>query len=75
MSRTTGAYAERSTYQGLDRSTVGEIQKKIGKRGKQSAVSRLLHAKKDKDTIATWRRDLKRILQIFNVRSAGPAWQ
>jgi hypothetical protein len=39
--------------------------------GKRNAVSRLFHAKNDKDAIATWKSDLSRVLHIFNVRSAG----
>ena len=34
-------------------------------------VARLFHAKNDEDTIATWKKDLDRILHIFNVRSFG----
>ena len=39
------------------------------KRSGRNPVSRFLHAKNDKETIATWRSDLNRILHIFNVRS------
>ena len=46
-----------------------KIQEKIIKKGKRSRVSRLVHAKSDKDTIAAWKLDLNRILLIFNVRS------
>jgi hypothetical protein len=42
--------------------------------GKRNAVSRLFHAKNDKDAIATWKSDLSRVLHIFNVRSAGFMW-
>ncbi|KAF9793424.1 kinase-like domain-containing protein [Thelephora terrestris] len=59
----------------LDRSVLGaiehltttstEIQKNIVEVGKRSAVSRVLHAKKDKDTIAAWRLDLDRIRRMF----------
>ena len=56
-----------------DRRTVAEIQGKIIKQGKRNVVSRHLHAKNDKETIATWRSDLNRILLIFNVRSVLPA--
>ena len=59
---------ELSTDAALDRSTVAEIQRKVIKKGKRNAVSRLLHAKSDKDTIATWRSDLNGILLVFNVR-------
>ena len=38
-------------------------------RGKRNAIARLFHAKNDKETIATWRLDLNRILHVFNVRS------
>ncbi|KAF9787213.1 hypothetical protein BJ322DRAFT_1186751 [Thelephora terrestris] len=46
--------------------TVTKIQKKVVKRGKQSAASRMLNTKKDKDAIAAWRQELNGILQIFN---------
>jgi methyl-accepting chemotaxis protein len=39
------------------------------KQSDRNAVSRLFHAKNDKDTIAAWRLDLNRILHVFNVRS------
>ena len=47
---------------------MGEIQKNIVKRDKRNGVSRMFHAKNDKETIATWRLDLNRILHVFNVR-------
>ena len=46
-----------------------DIRGKIIKRGKRNIISRLFHAKNDKETIASWRLDLNRILHIFNVRS------
>ena len=52
---------------------MAEIQKNIIKQGKRNGVSRMFHAKNDKETIAAWRSDLNRILHIFNVRSAAPA--
>ena len=48
---------------------MAEIQGKVIKRSGRNAVSRLLHAKSDKETIATWKSDLNRILHVFNVRS------
>ena len=39
------------------------------KLSQRNPVSRLLHAKNDKETIANWRLDLNRILHVFNVRS------
>ena len=59
--------SEHSADNALGRSTVAEIQRKIIKQGKRSAVSRFLRAKDDKDTIATWRSDLNGILLVFNV--------
>jgi hypothetical protein len=57
------------TDDALDRRTVAEIQKKVMKQSERNAVSRLLHAKNDKETIASWKLELNRILQVFNVRS------
>jgi len=51
---------------------VAEIQKNIIKRGKRNGVSRMFHAKNDKEMIATWRLDLDRILHVFNVCSVTP---
>ena len=48
-----------------------EIQDRITEKGKRNLFSRLVHAKNDKETIATWNSDLNGILRIFNVRSAG----
>jgi hypothetical protein len=50
---------------------VAAIQKKVVKKSKRNTISRLFHAKDDKDTIANWKQDLNRILHIFNVRSVG----
>ena len=53
-----------------DHRALAEIQKNIvDRRGKRNAVSRAFHAKNDKETIATWRLDLNRILHVFDVRS------
>ena len=46
-----------------------EIKRKVTKRTKRNVVSRLVHARDDKDTIAAWKLDLNRILHVFNVRS------
>ena len=48
---------------------MGEIQRKIIDLNGRSSVSQLFHAKSDKETIATWRLDLGRILGVFNVDS------
>ena len=48
---------------------VAEIRRRIVKQGKRNVISRHFHARSDKETIATWRLDLNRILHIFNVRS------
>ena len=62
------ASSEYSTNDVPGRSTLAEIQREIIKKGKRNVVSRLVHAKNDKEAIATWKSDLCRILHIFNVR-------
>lgn len=57
-----------------NRRTVAEIQRKIEIQCKRNTVSRAFNAGKDKDTIATWGRDLDRILNVFNVRSIISIW-
>jgi hypothetical protein len=57
-----------------DRSTLGEIQREIVKKGKRNTVSRLFHAKIDKETITAWKSDLAKALLIFNVRSVVAVW-
>ena len=65
---------ERSTYDGPDLSTLGTIRKEaVGKKGKRNMRSRLFHGKDNEDVITGWKQDLVRILQIFHVRSVGPA--
>ena len=54
--------------------TVAEIQRKVLKRSKRNALSRLFHARNDKETIASRRLDLNRILLVFNVRSVTLGW-
>jgi len=58
------------TYRAIDRRTVAGIQGKIIKRSGRNLLSRLANAKNDKETIATWKLDLNRILHVFNVCSA-----
>ena len=48
---------------------LAEIQRKLIKKGKQNAVSRLFHARSDKETITGWKSDLNKILLVFNVCS------
>ncbi|KAF9783114.1 hypothetical protein BJ322DRAFT_1211955 [Thelephora terrestris] len=50
--------------------TLARIQREIVKLGKRNAASQVLHAKKDKDNISAWSRDLNRILHIFNTELA-----
>jgi len=47
---------------------VAEIQGRIVGKRERGLLSRLAHAKNDKETIAAWKLDLIRILQVFNVR-------
>ena len=51
-----------------------EIQGRIVEKGQRNLLSRLVHAKNDKDTIAAWKLDLNRILHVFNVSSADFTW-
>ena len=53
----------------LESRTVEKIQEKITDKDGRNRLSRLLHARNDKDTIAAWKLDLNRILLVFNVRS------
>jgi len=59
------------THCDLDHRTVAEIQGRIIEKRERGLLSRLAHARGDKEIIAAWRSDLMRILQVFNVRSAG----
>jgi len=62
------------TYHDFDRRTVAEIQRKVIKKSGRNVVSRLLHAKNDKETIAAWKLDLNRMLHVFNVRLTVSVW-
>ena len=50
---------------------MAEIHEKVVKQSERNVVSRLVHAKNDKDTVASWKLDLNRILHVFNVRPVG----
>ena len=50
-----------------------DIQTKIIERNARNALSRLLHAKNDRETITAWKLDLDRTLHIFNVGSVTHA--
>ena len=52
---------------------MAEIRKNVIKRGGRNGLSRMFHAKVDKETITTWRLDLNRVLHVFNVCSVSPA--
>ena len=54
---------------------MAEIQRKAEKQSKRNAVSRLFHAKNDKETITSWKSDLNRILHVFNVCSMISGFQ
>lgn len=60
---------ESLAYHVFDRRTVAEIQSKVIKQRGRNAVSRLLNAKNDRETITAWKLDLDRMLHVFNVRS------
>jgi len=71
---TSDAHVGRLIYQVSNRGTVDEIQRTSLSRADNGAI-RLFHAKSDKETIAAWKLDLIRVLQIFNVSSFGPFQQ
>jgi len=56
-------------HRALNRRTVAGIREKITEKCGRGLLSRLANAKNDKETLATWKLDLNRILHIFNVRS------
>ena len=58
-----------STYHAFDCRTVAEIRNKVAKHSGRKTVSRLLHARNDKEAIAAWKSELNRVLVVFNVRS------
>ena len=59
---------DNSLIHSLDRRTVDKIHEKVSEKGERNRFSRALQAKSDKDTIAAWKSDLNRILQVFTVR-------
>ena len=69
MSRARDGYCAWFTYHTLNRRTVKEIHGNVTDKGGQNPLSRLFHAKNDKETIGAWKLDLNRILHVFNVRS------
>jgi hypothetical protein len=72
VSQTSDSGDERRTYRCIDRRSVGEMRRKVDRRGKRNVVFRSILAKRDKEEIAAWNQDLVRILHVFNVRSIGP---
>ena len=50
------------------------IRRNVIKRSRRNAVCRFVHARNDKETIATWKSDLDGILQVFTVRSGVLTW-
>lgn len=50
------------------------IQEKVTEKNGRNLFSQFVNAKNDKETIASWRSDLERILHIFNVRSVISMW-
>jgi hypothetical protein len=56
-------------WNALDCRTVADIQRRLVKCGKRNMFSGYFHRKKDKATIAAWKLDVERILQVFEVGS------
>ena len=50
---------------------MGDIQGKLAKWGKRNAVSRQFHANGDQATIASWRLELDKSLQVLKVGLVG----
>ena len=61
-------------HDALDRRTVDNIREKIGNKRGRNRLSRVFHAKSDKDAVGAWKLDLSRILHVFNVRSITNVW-
>ena len=74
MSQTSDAQFGSLADDILNRRTVAEIRRRVSKQSRRNTVSRLIHAKNDKDAIAAWKLDLNRVLQVFTVRSAPFNW-
>ena len=72
MSQTKNYHGDGSTYRSLNRRTVAEIERKVGKHGKRNAMVRFILTKGDKDKIAAWKQDLVRVLHVFNVCTNRP---
>ena len=74
MSLIRNTNAKRFTYESPNLRTLAVIRKEaVGKKGERNVRSRLFRSKDNEGSIAGWRQDLVRILQIFQVRSVGPA--
>jgi len=69
VSSINDAYCMHLAHCAFDHRTMAEIQGKIIEKRERGLLSRLARAKNDKETIAAWKLDLIRILQVFNVRS------
>ena len=67
------AHFESLVYHVFGSRTVAEIQRKVIKQRGRNAVSRILNAKNDRETITAWKSDLSRMLHVFNVRSVVSA--
>jgi len=50
--------------------TVTEIQGNVVEKGGRNLLSRLFHAKNDKEVMASWKFNLNRVLQVFNTELA-----
>ena len=51
-----------------------KIQEKITEKKERNRLSRVVHAKSDKDAVGAWKLDLNRTLHFFNVRSITSVW-
>jgi len=71
VSSTSDAHCTCFAHCILDCRVVAKIQGKIVEKREQNLLSRLAHAGNDKHIITAWRLEPIRIIQAFDVRSAG----
>ena len=71
MSLARDIHSAQFTHYALNRRTIAEIEENVVEKSRRKLLSRLVHAKNDREVMAAWRSDLNRGLHIFNVRSVG----
>ena len=54
---------------------MAEIQEHIAKRGKRNSIFQRFYAKEDEEAITAWKLELRKIRNVFDVRSFAPVWR